>query len=205
MVRVVKSPHGYDREEMSAMRKRLENALLLTLALLAGSADLWAQAPAVAAPPRGLPKPSVSPAAQSAAGEEVLALERSIAEAIVKGDAAYFDRVTSSDFVMVHGDGWTRGGQPTLVDDKASFLRRIAARSYEAHDYDVQSVEMHGDVAVTYGRYVGHIPSSLPGRQWFYVWYQKVYARRDGRWMYISHRTVDGAHYGVDRRSVSVE
>ena len=205
MVRVVKSPHGTAHLEMSAMRKRLGNALLVMLGVLAGSAALWAQSPEKAAPSRGLPAPSVSPAAQSAAGEEVLALERSIAQAIVKGDAAYFDRVTSSDFVMVHGDGWTRGGQPTLVDDKASFMRRIAAKSYEAHDYDVQSVEMHGDVAVTYGRYVGHIPSSPPGRQWFYVWYQKVYAKRDGRWMYVSHRTVDGAHYGVDRKSVSVE
>ena len=187
------------------MRKRLARALFVIVVLLTGSTALWAQSPGAAAPSRALPAPTVSPAAQSEAGKEVLALERDIAEAIVKGDAAYFDRVTSSDFVMVHGDGWTRGGQPALVDDKASFMRRIAAKSYEAHDYDVQSVEMHGDIAVTYGRYVGHIPSSPPGRQWFYVWYQKVYGKRDGRWMYISHRTVDGAHYGVDRKSVSVE
>ena len=135
----------------------------------------------------------------------MLALERNIAAAVVRGDAAYFDQVTSPDFVMVHGDGWTRGGQPTLVDDKASFMRRVADKSYAVHDYDVQSVEMHADVAITYGRYVGHIPSSPPGRQWFYVWYQKVYAKRDGRWLYVSHRTVDGAHYGVDRKAVSVE
>jgi hypothetical protein len=41
------------------------------------------------------------------------------------------------------------------------------------------------------------------GRRWFYVWYDKVYARRDGRWVYLSHRTVDGAHYRADRASVS--
>ena len=104
---------------------------------------------------------------------------------------------------MVHGDGWTHGERPALVDDKASFMKRVAAGSYAAHDYEVQAVEMHGDVAITYGRYVGHIPSSPEGRRWFYVWYEKVYARRDGRWVYLSHRTVDGAHYGADRASVS--
>ena len=72
-----------------------------------------------------------------------------------------------------------------------------------AHDYDVQAVELHGDVAITYGRYVGNIPSSPEGRRWFSVWYEKVYAKRDGRWLYLSHRTVDGAHYGLDRASVS--
>jgi hypothetical protein len=183
------------------MRKRIEKSVLGVIGVLVGATVLSAQSPAATR----LPASAISPASQVEAGAEVLALERSIAEAIVKGDAAYFDRVTSPDFVMVHGDGWTRGGQPTLVDDKASFMRRVAAKSYAVHDYDVQSVEMHGDVAVTYGRYVGHIPSSPPGRQWFYVWYQKVYAKRDERWLYISHRTVDGAHYGNDRRSVSVE
>jgi hypothetical protein len=191
-----------------AMAKRLGNIVLGVVGvLLVGVSGLLAQSPPATRPPAPVvssPAPAAA-AAAAAAGEEVLALERSIAVALVNGDAAFFDRVTSPDFVMVHGDGWTRGGQPTLVDDKASFMRRVANKSYAVHDYDVQSVEMHGDVAVTYGRYVGHIPGSPPGRQWFYVWYQKVYAKRDGRWLYISHRTVDGAHYGVDRKSVSVE
>ena len=174
--------------------------------VLLSAAPLPAQAPdASGSSARKLPAPVISPADQSAAGNEVLALERGIAAAIVRGDAAYFDRVTATDFVMIHGDGWTNGGRPALVDDKASFMRRVANKSYAAHDYDVQSVEMHGDVAITYGRYVGNIPSSPAGRQWFSVWYQKIYAKRDGRWLYVSHRTVDGAHYGDDRRSVSVD
>jgi len=32
-------------------------------------------------------------------------------------------------------------------------------------------------------RYVGNIPSSGKGRAWFAVWYEKIYAKRDGRWM----------------------
>jgi len=185
---------------------RLRNSAPIIVGVVISAATLHAQSsPGSGSPARTLPAPVVSPSAQSAAGNDVLALEREIAAAVVRGDAAYFDRVTTSDFVMIHGDGWTSGGRPALVDDKASFMRRVADKSYAAHDYDVQSVEMHGDVAITYGRYVGNIPSSPPGRQWFAVWYQKVYAKRDGRWMYLSHRTVDGAHYGNDRRAVSAD
>ena len=73
-----------------------------------------------------------------------------------------------------------------------------------AFEREVAAALVRGDVAMTYGRYVGYIPSSPPGRRWFYVWYEKVYAKRGGRWVYLSHRTVDGAHYGDDRRSVSL-
>jgi hypothetical protein len=151
------------------------------------------------------PTAHVSPAAQAEAGAEVLELERAIAAALVRGDVAFMERVVAPDFVMVHGDGWTRGERPALVDDRASFMKRVTDNLYAAHDYDVQAAEMHGDVAITYGRYVGHIPSSPVGRRWFYVWYQKVYAKRDGRWQYLSHRTVDGAHYGDDRAAVSLK
>ncbi len=106
---------------------------------------------------------------------------------------------------MTHGDGWTRGEPPALVDDQASFARRVASKSYAVHDYDVQAAELHGDVAITYGRYIGHIPSSPPERRWFYVWYEKVYAKRDGRWVYLSHRTVDGAHYAADRPGLDLD
>jgi len=145
---------------------------------------------------------SVEPVAAESA--KVLALERDIGHAIVGGDAAYFDRVTAPDFVMTHGDAWTRGGPPALVDDEQSFMKRVASRSYAVHDFVDESVnvEMHGDVALTYGRYIGHIPSSRPERAWFSVWYLKVYEKRGGQWIYVSHRTVRGAKYGLDRASV---
>lgn len=154
----------------------------------------------------GLPRVQVTAEAypsQSRDAAEVLEFEKSIGAAIVRGDIAAFDRATAADFVMVHGDNWTRGGKPALVDDKNSFMKRLASHTYAAHDFDSVKVEMHGDVAITYGRYIGNIPSSGEGRAWFAVWYEKVYAKRDGRWMYLSHRTVHGATYGLDRRSVS--
>jgi Domain of unknown function (DUF4440) len=175
------------------------------LAATAGAALVATASLAQAPRPRHAPShEAVAPAGQAAAGTEVLAFERDIAAAIVRGDVAYMDKAIAPDFVMVHGDGWTEGDAPALVDDRASFMKRVSDKIYAAIDYDAQAVEMHGDVAITYGHYVGHIPGSPPGRRWFSVWYEKVYAERDGRWVYLSHRTVDGAHYGTDRESASL-
>ena len=93
---------------------------------------------------------------ESKEAAEVIEAEKGIGDAIVRGDAAYFDHATSSDFVMVHGDGWTRGGSPALVDDKNSFMKRIAGHSYAAHDFDSVKVEMHGDVAIVRTLYRQH-------------------------------------------------
>jgi hypothetical protein len=149
---------------------------------------------------------SAAPAAHDppAAVAEVLAFERAIGAAMVRGDVAFVEKAIAPDFSMVHGDDWTRGDPPRLVDDRASFLKRTTDRIYALIDYETQSAEMHGDVAITYGRYVGNIPGAAPGRRWFYVGYEKVYAKRDGRWVYLSHRSVDGAHYGESHEAVSL-
>src|SRR6516164_3657359 len=100
--------------------------------------------------------PSSDPAAQ------VLELERNIGAAICRGDVALYDRVTADDFVMTHSDRWTTGGKPLLVDDKASFRKRIENHSYVSMDFDSVRVEMHGDVAITYGRYVSNMRGVAP-------------------------------------------
>src|SRR6516225_12493160 len=91
------------------------------------------------------------------AAAEVLQLERQIGAAIVNGDAAFYDRVTADDFVMTHSDRWTTGGKPLLVDDKAGFRQRIVNRSYVSMDFDSVRAEVHGDVVITYGRYVSNM------------------------------------------------
>jgi hypothetical protein len=144
------------------------------------------------------------------AAAEVLALEQQIEEAIVRGDVAFVDRVTPADFSFVHGDGWTRGGRPLMTDDKAAFLKRVADKEYLVHDLDQVKVEMHGDVAITYGRYVSlFVPARLrapnqnpstPARL-NSIWFERVYAKRNGQWQFLSHRTVHGpnvAPAGID-------
>ena len=135
----------------------------------------------------------------------VLLLEQKIEEAIVRGDVAFVDRVTSADFSFVHGDGWTHGGRPLMSDDKAAFLKRVADKEYLVHDLDQVKVEMHGNVAITSGRYVSlFVPANRnpanPARL-NSIWFERVYAKRNGEWQFLSHRTVHGpnvAPAGID-------
>ena len=134
---------------------------------------------------------------------EVLALDQKIADAVVRGDTAYVYSVTPDDFVMVHGDGWTNGGKPLLTDSKASLLGRVTAKYYDVIAFDSVKAEMHGDIAITYGRYVAHTSGGNdPSKRWFAVWFERVYAKRNGKWIYLSHRTVHGPTYGADRAAV---
>ena len=145
------------------------------------------------------PHPSSEQAADLA---EILTLDQKIGNAVVSGEAAYVASMTSRDFVMVHGDGWTTGGQPLSSDTQDSMLRRVTAKYYDVIDFDSIKAEMHGDIAITYGHYVAHVPSSSAERAWFSVWFERVFAKRNGRWTYLSHRTVHGPTYGADRVSI---
>ena len=71
------------------------------------------------------PHPSSEQAADLA---EILTLDQKIGNAVVRGDTAYVASMTSSDFIMVHGDGWTTGGQPLNTDTEDSMLRRVASK-----------------------------------------------------------------------------
>jgi len=126
---------------------------------------------------------------------EVLAFEQSMEAAVVRGDVAYLDRVTASDFMFTHGDGWTTGGAPLKVDDRASWLAAVSKAPYSRRDLDSVKVEMHGDIAITYGRYVADFKNAAPDRTHFTVWFERVYAKRNGQWIYVSHRTVHGPTY----------
>jgi hypothetical protein len=148
-------------------------------------------------------KPSSASADVSSAAAEVLEFERAMEAAVVRGDVAYVDRVSAPDLSFTHGDGWTRGGKPLLTDDRAAFLKRVENRQYNVRDLDSVKVEMHGDIAITYGRYIAQNRISNSEQSWFSVWFERVYEKRDGHWLYVSHRTVHGPTYGPDRKSVS--
>jgi Domain of unknown function (DUF4440) len=136
-------------------------------------------------------------------GAEVLAFERSMEAAVVRGDYSYVDSVSAPDLTFTHGDAWTTGGKPLLIDDRRTFLQRVQNKQYNVRDLDSVKVEMHGDIAITYGRYVAQNRTAKPEQSWFSVWFERVYEKRDGHWLYVSHRTVHGPTYGPDRQSVS--
>jgi hypothetical protein len=186
------------------MRSPFAYAVVLVLAACAAIGWLPRSGVAAFGQHEGHPAAALVSHAENAAEAEVLKLDQQIADAVVRGDTAYVERVTPADFVMVHGDGWTNGGKPLLTDTKQSMLRRVTTRYYDVIDFDSVRAEMHGDVAITYGRYIAHTTNGGdPAKAWFSVWFERVYAKRAGRWTYLSHRTVHGPTYGADRRAVS--
>ncbi len=126
---------------------------------------------------------------------ELLAFEKDMEAAVVRGDVAFLDRACASDFSFTHGDGWTTGGAPLRVENKAQWLASVGKAPYLFRDLDSVKVELHGDVAITYGMYRARNKASSPDRGAFTVWFERVYARRHGRWQYLSHRTVHGPTY----------
>src|SRR5215831_1221204 len=103
--------------------------------------------------PTGVPAPSAADAAKIA---EVLAFEKEMEAAVVRGDAKTLDRMLSPDFIFTHGDGWTTGGAPLKVDTKASWLAYVVKQPppYLYRELDHVQVELHGDIAITVGRYL---------------------------------------------------
>src|SRR6185295_9778534 len=165
-------------------------ALIVSVLLIAASSAFGHEpVPRVTAP---------SAASGSDQALEVLAFEREMEAAVVRGDVAFLDRACTSDFSFTHGDGWTTGGQPLRVENKAQWLAAVGKAPYLSRDLDSVQVEPHGDIAITYGRYRARNKTGEPGRRAFTVWFERVYARRSGRWQYVSHRTVHGPTYETD-------
>lgn len=125
---------------------------------------------------------------------DVLAFEKQVEEAVLRADVAFLDRVCASDFTYTHGDGWTTGGPTLGVDTKSEWLASLPGR-YALREVDSQHVEIHGDVAITMGRVRARTVATNAAQRAFSFWYIRVYARRDGQWRYLSHRTVHGPVY----------
>ena len=156
-------------------------AWTVLVTLLAGATCASAQGPSGAG-------------AEAGRAAEVLALERRIEDAVLQADVAFLDGVCASDFTYTHGDGWTTGGAVRGVDHRAEWLASLAGR-YSRREVDSQQVELHGDVAITMGRVRASSGPSAGAPRTFSFWYVRVYALRDGRWQYLSHRTVHGPVY----------
>ena len=157
----------------------------------------------------GVPAPT--PAEAKTIGE-VKAFEKACDDAAVRGDAAFLTKALADTFVMTHGDGWTTGEAPLKVDTKSSWIEYISKQPppYFYRDLDSIQVELHGDVAITIGRY-RYLPrpgngtattqaavSAANGGTHLYVWFERVYAKRNGQWQFLSHRTVSGPGRELD-------
>ena len=173
------------------MTRRSSLSAWARLAVCAVLTSVAAQQPVAA-------QPAATPKAAHDIATEALVFEREIEAAVVRGDVGFVDAASAPTFTFTHGDGWTTGGAPLRVDSRADWLATVAKSPYSSRVLDSVKTEVHGDVVITYGRYVGRFKNAVPGRRRFTVWYQRVYAKRDGRWQYLSHRTVNGPIYEKD-------
>jgi len=145
--------------------------------------------------------PLLSPA-DSAKAAEVMAFEREMEAAVVRGDVAFLDRICPGDFTFTHGDGWTSGGPPLHVDTKETWLAAVSKKPYLTRDLGPVNVELHGDIAITYGRYKMRQRANREAAETS-VWFERVYAKRNGQWQYLSHRTVHGPLRENDQKPAS--
>jgi len=146
--------------------------------------------------------PTVSNSPEAA---EVIAFQTALEDALVRGDSTLLNKAIADDFLMVHGDIWIRGGPAGRVDGKDDFLQYAATKHYMVRDNDHVHVEMHGDVAIAYGRSISFVPgrsATTPSQGWSSAWYERVYEKRAGQWQIVSHRTVFGPTYGSTREAL---
>ena len=177
------------------MRARMASALVLFC-----SATLLAQQPA-ARLPKTAPAPTLWPtgnaqpsAADIATMNEIVAFEKKMEAAVVRGDVKTLEPMLADDFIFTHGDGWATGGAPLKTDTKASWLAYVAKepKPYVYRELDHVQVELHGDIALTLGRYLYLPQSNNPQPGHLYVWFERVYQKRNGQWKHVSHKTVKG-------------
>lgn len=177
--------------------------LAAPMLLLMVTASVSAQTPGAVRKPKTAPAPVLTPAgvpaptaADAATIAEVLAFEKEMEAAVVRGDVKFLERALTSDFIFTHGDGWTTGGAPLKVDTKASWLAYVAKQPapYFYRELDHVQVELHGNVALTIGRYLYLPNAGTPptGKEHMYVWFERVYIKQNGEWKHASHRTVKG-------------
>jgi hypothetical protein len=179
------------------MRALLTSGVLIVV-LMAGlsaqSANDSAWRPKTSPPPSLVPPGAPTPGnPESAAIAEVVAFEKATEAAVVRGDTAYLERALAPTFLFTHGDAWVDGGPPLKVDTKASWIDWVKKQPapYVYRELDHVQVELHGDVAITLGRYF-YLPQSNGPVTHMHVWFERVYAKRNGQWQQLSHRTVKG-------------
>jgi len=113
---------------------------------------------------------------------ELTRLDQEWQEAVVRGDTALLDKRTADGFTFTHGGGRS--------DTKTDWLRKqVPGRFLERKTSDY-SVEVHGDIALVFGRVDVRVSGSADsGPSCYAMAYVHLSARQSGQWMLLSHRT----------------
>lgn len=126
-------------------------------------------------------------AASSAHGAvaQVLAVESVRARAMVVGDLAVLNDITSNDYVHVESTGRVR--------TKAEFLDgfRRGEYAFESFVIDENRVDLYGDTAVVSGRYHTVIRTQQGTQPRKDARHLRVYVLRNGVWSNVAHQATE--------------
>ena len=110
-------------------------------------------------------------------------LERAQASAVVEMDFDVLEEIYADDFIFTHGTG--------EVHDKTRWFDALSSgRDYLSREHEMIEIELHDDLGIVYGVLLVHAKiNGVEGQ--FRARYVRVYKQREGRWLLVSHRTVD--------------
>ncbi len=110
-------------------------------------------------------------------------LEWAQANAVVEMDFDVLEEIYADDFIFTHGTG--------EVHDKTRWFDALSSgRDYLSREHEMIEIELHDDLGIVYGVLLVHAKiNGIEGQ--FRARYVRVYKQREGRWLLVSHRTVD--------------
>jgi hypothetical protein len=125
------------------------------------------------------PAYSQGAATGSSVEEQIKKMERDRAAAVVKGDVAMLEGLTSDDYILINASG--------QVSDKATTMNNIKTGNIKltANEVSDLRVRMYGDTAVVTGKSTAR--GTVGGRELKGpVMFTRVYVKKDGKWKSVA-------------------
>lgn len=146
---------------------------LILISMLIGSANYAAAQTS---------RTDISPQSQMTVDDEIKSLEEARNQAVLHGDVAALDRMTSDDYTFITLRGELR--------TKSDILKGFASGSfhYESRQISDLKVRVHGDTAIVTGRSVQKGTENGKDYSGDYR-FTRVYARENGRWLTVALQT----------------
>jgi hypothetical protein len=129
-----------------------------------------------------LPFIGISAFAQDA-GQDLLAFEQRIEQAVIAADVSFLEKAYAEDFRFKHGTG--------TVDSKDSWIKDVVKNKglFLSRKMDSVEVEIHGEIGITNGTLIVTRTDTS-----YTLQYVRVYRKKGKRWELFMHRTVHEVH-----------
>jgi ketosteroid isomerase-like protein len=166
------SPASFSPYEESKMKKSRCLSLIL-ISMLIGSANYAAAQTS---------RTDISSQPQTTVDGEIKSLEEARNQAVLHGDVAALDRMTSDDYTFITLRGELR--------TKSDILKGFASGSfhYESRQISDLKVRVHGDTAIVTGRSVQKGMENGKDYSGDYR-FTRVYVRENGHWLTVALQT----------------